>query len=73
MYLLYNSASELDMAIHPDKSRFLATKAYDRVPFHIGNVIISYRDSYCYLGSYISNNSVSNQIRDHIKASRTYL
>ena len=43
------------------------------MPFHIGNVIISYTESYCYLALFISNNTVSNQIRDLVKSKQNHI
>ena len=55
------------MVIHLEKSMFLVINSDDRMPFTIGDVVISHTDSYCYLGALISTNSISHKIQDHPK------
>ena len=71
--LLYQSATELDMKIHPDKSRFLTVNAIDNTPFHIGDVVISHTESYCYLGSLIFVSHMTKQVNEHVKIKQAHV
>jgi hypothetical protein len=56
----------LGMIIHPTKSQFLSINTQDEETIIIDNVTLSHTTSYIYLGSIISNQSMANQIKDHI-------
>ena len=66
--LLHDSAKEIDMVIHPDKSQFLVINSQDRNPFRIEDIVISHTDTYCYLGSPISTTQIGNHVEAHMKA-----
>jgi hypothetical protein len=67
LQLLYNSAYEINMVIHPEKSKYFAVNTNDTEPFTIGNVKIERTESYVYLGTPVSVNSIAKQVEDHIK------
>ena len=57
------------MDLHPDKSLFFAINAEDLSPFVLDHgVLVKFSDIYGYLGTPVSNNSVANQVRDHMKS-----
>ena len=65
--LLKDSADRLGMEIHPTKSKFLVINSDDKAPIVLDSVIVSYTDVYLYLGSFISMESISDQLKHHFK------
>ena len=63
--LLKQSADKLGMEIHPTKSKFLAINSDDKTPIVIDTVIVSYTNLYLYLGSFISMEPISLQMKHH--------
>ena len=45
--------------MYPTKSRVLASNTVYKAPFHVGTVKITYCESYCDVGSQISNSSIN--------------
>ena len=70
--MLYQTAVTLGMTLHPSKSKFLTVNLSDTQPFHIGNIIISATDQYQYLGTTISNNTIADQIQNHINSKKCH-
>ena len=71
--LLHESATEMGMVMHPAKSCFLAINTEDKAPFHIGTVKIINCESYCYLGSQISNSSINRQVQNQLKSKQSHV
>ena len=71
--LLHQSATEIDMVIHPNKSEFIVINSDDTLPFQVGDVTISHTDSYTYLGSPIMATSVADQVKEHIKSKQCHV
>jgi hypothetical protein len=71
--LLYNSATELDMVIHPAKSQFLVINSDDKTPFRVADVVISNTNKYCYLGSPITTDSITKQVEEHVKSKQRHV
>ena len=68
--LIYNSATDIDMKMHPEKSEVIVINAKDTVPFQVGDMDVTYTDSYTNLnplGSTISAESISKQVENHSK------
>ena len=63
---LKDCINDLDGEIHPTKSHFIVVNATDTTDFILENIHISYVESYTYLGTPISNNSISEQVKQHL-------
>ena len=63
--LLKQSADKLGMVIHPTKSRFLCINASDKSPIILDDVAVTYTQVYTYLGSIISMERISDQVKRH--------
>ena len=70
--LLKRSADEIGMVINSDKSQFLVVGAEDRSPFILDDVTIAFTSKYNYLGTWIFNDSISNQVKEHIKMKNSH-
>lgn len=66
LLLLYNSANDINMIMHPEKCKYMVVNSTDKEPFILENIRIEHTDRYIYLGVPISVSSISNQIKDHI-------
>ena len=53
--------------MHPVKSKFLTVNVEDRMLMYLDLVKISHTLEYIYLGTPMSNQSITNQARDHIE------
>ena len=62
---VYKASSELDMILHPTKSKYITVNTDDDLPFHIGPVTISYTTNYLYLEAQISNKLMQEQVKLH--------
>ena len=62
---VYKTSSELDMILHPTKSKYITVNTDDDLPFHIGPVTISYTTNYLYLEAQISNKLMQEQVKLH--------
>ena len=49
--------------MHPTKSRFIVVNGNDKSDFVLDGVSISHVESYVYLGTPISNNSLGEQVK----------
>ena len=58
--MLYQAARDINMPLHPTKSKFMTVSVADYSPFEIGNVKISYTKGYIYLGAHIENAPVTD-------------
>ena len=65
--LLKRSADSLGMVIHPTKSKFMCINSEDKSPILIDSVIVSYTTHYLYLGSIISMEPISAQLKLHFR------
>ena len=69
LLVLQRAATEIGMELHPDKSLFFAINAIDLSPFYLDfGVIVGYSDVYGYLGTPVSNEKISEQIKRHMKS-----
>ena len=71
--LLYNCATDIDMKMHPEKSKFIVINAKDTVPFQVGDIEVMHTDSYTYLGSPISADSISKQVENQLKTKQNQI
>ena len=56
----------LNQEMHPVKSRFLTVNVNDKEPIVMDNIVIKHVDIYEYLGTPLSNSSISEQASNHI-------
>ena len=56
------------MKIHPEKSQYIVINSEDSLPFHLQDIQIKRTDKYLYLGTWISNASIADQVKNHLKA-----
>ena len=70
LQLLYDSAQELDMIMHPDKSKYIVVNSTDKQPFHVGDIIVSHMIEYIYLGVNISDNTIAKQVEKSVKLNK---
>jgi hypothetical protein len=73
LQLLYDSANDIDMIIHPSKSKFIAVNVKDTTPFQVGDVYITHTDSYTYLGSTIMATSITKQVEECVKSKQCHV
>ena len=61
-------SDQLDQAMHPVKSKFFTVNVPPELlrPVNLGGVVISHTMKYVYLGTILSNSTISEQARDHI-------
>lgn len=67
LQLLYDSAKDINMVVHPNKSQYLVINSNDRDPFAVEDVTISHTEKYCYLGSPILASTVAKHVEEHAK------
>jgi len=72
LLLLKQSADSIGMAINSSKTQFLVVGCDDDVPFTLDNITVSRTDKYSYLGTWISNTQISNQVKEHIKTKNSH-
>ena len=72
LLLLKQSTDSIGMVINSDKSQFLVVGSDDRSPFMLDNVTLAFTESYNYLGTWISNTTISNQVKEHIKMKNSH-
>ena len=65
--LLYAKATDIDMIMHPGKSKFIVVNSDDVTPFQVGNISVAHTSNYTYLGSPISSESIIKHVENHIK------
>jgi hypothetical protein len=68
--LAHQSLTEIGMRVNATKSNFITVGTDDRAPFHMGDAVIEYTEKYKYLGAWISNANVSDQMKMHITSKR---
>ena len=73
LQLLYDSAKDIDMVIHPTKSQFIAISSEDEAACQVGDVTISHTISYTYLGSTIMDTSITKQVDEDIKSKQCHV
>lgn len=66
--LLKNCTDTIGMKIHPAKSQYIVINSDDSLPFHVANIEIKKTDKYQYLGTWISNASIAEQAKYHLKS-----
>ncbi len=59
------ATNQTNMTMHPTQSKYFAVNTGDKEPFILGDVVISYQDLYVYLGSPISNSTMTKQVANH--------
>ena len=70
---LKQCADNLGMTMHPTKSQFFTVNVVDDEEIHVQDVTISKTNKYLYLGALLSNQAISNQIKDHINLKSTHV
>ena len=73
LVLLYNSTLDINMTIHPDKSKYIVVNCEDSAPFKVGNATICHTEKYIYLGTPISAHPIGKQVEDHIKSKQGHI
>ncbi len=68
-----DTVDDIDMVIHPTKSRFICVNSTDNEDFILDNVNICYTDSYTYLRTPISCRCVSEQVQLHPSAKSSHV
>lgn len=63
---LLKAATEINMTVHPAKSKFISINCKDRDSFIIDDVEIRHTDQYSYLGSLITAETLSKQVKKEI-------
>ena len=64
---LISTCNELNMQLHPDKSKFITVHTRDTEPLVVHNIAIQHTRSYVYLGSPISNASIHKQVSEQME------
>ena len=67
LVLLKNSVDSIGMVVNSSKTQFMVIGCNDKVPFCIDNMIIKYTERYNYLGTWLSNSSIGDQLKEQIK------
>lgn len=70
---LIETCNDLNMQLHPDKSKFMTVHIKDREPLTVQNIAIQHTDSYVYLGSPISNASIHKQVGQHVELKQCHV
>ena len=67
LHLLQQAVANIEMIIHPNKSKFISVNATEKTPFVLkSNVSIEHTYSYVYLGTPISNAPINLQVHRHL-------
>ena len=61
---------EMGMKVNASKTQFLTISSNDKNPFQLGDAVIQYTDKYKYLGTWITNKPMAEQIKAHIIAKK---
>jgi hypothetical protein len=70
LQVFYEVAKELDMRMHPSKTRFMTVGTNDTTPLAVGDLQINVCHQYSYLGTPISAKPISKQVKDHMSAKK---
>ena len=70
---LINQTNEIDMKVHPSKSVFIKVTTHDEAPFLVGSTVIRHVEKYKYLGSEVSNSTITMQLNNHVSQSNKNL
>ena len=62
------AADNIGMVINNTKTQFLCINSNDSEPFIVGDVTVSRTSSYTYLGTPISDDSIAEQARHHLRS-----
>lgn len=71
--LLLDSTSQLNMKLHPSKSKFMTVNATDNTPLTIQDVTISHTELYIYLGSPIENAPIAHHVEQHVQTKQSHV
>ena len=71
--LLKNSTDEIGMLFHPTKCQFMTVNSEDKEAIQVDDIKVGYTSKYTYLGAVISNQSITEQLKDHIKAKQPHV
>ena len=63
LFLLKECTDKLGMVIHPSKSQFMTVNGTDTQPFVLGNMSVAYTNTYTYLGTTISTETITKQVQ----------
>jgi hypothetical protein len=58
--------------VHPVKSKFFAINTNDKEPFVIEDIVISHTDLYVYLGTFMSDDTINQQVIQHIDKKQSH-
>ncbi len=70
---LKECADDIGMLLHPSKCQYLTVNSSDSVPFVLDYAVIAKTISYHYLGAHISNDTVTNQVKQHINGKAAHV
>ena len=71
--LLIQAAKDIDMEIHPEKSKFMTINSNDKSPFYFDHITIGHVNKYVYLGSEIADASLHDQVKANVDMKRSHL
>ena len=71
--LLIQETINIDMEIHPEKSKFMTVNSNDKEPFYFENIVIGHVERYIYLGSQVMNASLPEQVKANVDLKRHHL
>ena len=63
LQLLKQSADSIGMTLHPSKSKYLIANTEDKTTIPLHDVEISHTEKYMYLGTLITNQPISAQVK----------
>ena len=66
--LLKTSTDSIGTRIHPGESQYIVINSDDSPPLLLQNIEIKRTETYNYLGTWISNASIADQEKNHLKA-----
>ena len=70
---LKSCTDELHGEIHPNKSAYIAVNTKDTSDFILDGVTISYCSEYTYLGTPLSNNTIADQVKQHLSRKASHV
>ena len=73
LFLLKECTDKLGMVIHPSKSQFMTVNGTDMQPFVLGNMSVAYTNTYTYLGTTISTETITKQVQRHVRAKASHV